>query len=101
MTLCTDSWLMSGTTLSHEYWLAHSELGFTREEIDRMIKDAEAHAEDDHKKRELVDARNMADSLIYSTEKSIKELGDKVDASTKGDVDRGIEKLKKAGRLTI
>ena len=37
VTLCTDSWLMSGITLSHEYWLAHTELGFTREEIDRMI----------------------------------------------------------------
>ena len=37
VTLCTDSWLMSGTTLSREYWLAHTELGFTREEIDRMI----------------------------------------------------------------
>jgi molecular chaperone DnaK len=61
-----------------------------------LVKDAELHAEEDKKKRELVDARNMADSLIYSTEKSIKELGDKVDASTKGDVDRAIEKLKKA-----
>jgi len=40
VTLCTDSWLMSGTTLSHEYWLAHTELGFTREEIDRMILNA-------------------------------------------------------------
>ena len=40
VTLCTDSWLMSGTTLSHEYWLAHAELGFTREEIDRMILNA-------------------------------------------------------------
>ncbi len=40
VTLCTDSWLMSGTTLSHEYWLAHTELGFTRGEIDRMILNA-------------------------------------------------------------
>jgi adenosine deaminase len=40
VTLCTDSWLMSGTTLSREYWLAHTELGFTREEIDRMILNA-------------------------------------------------------------
>jgi adenosine deaminase len=40
VTLCTDSWLMSGTTLSHEYWLAHTELGFTREELDRMILNA-------------------------------------------------------------
>ncbi len=70
--------------------------GLSEEEIKNLVKDAELHAEEDKKKRELVDARNMADSLIYSTEKSIKELGDKVDAGTKGDVDRGIEKLKKA-----
>jgi molecular chaperone DnaK len=70
--------------------------GLTEQEIQNLVKDAELHAEEDKRKRELVDARNMADSLIYSTEKSIKELGDKVDASTKGDVDRAIEKLKKA-----
>ncbi|NTV56855.1 MAG: molecular chaperone DnaK [Deltaproteobacteria bacterium] len=70
--------------------------GLSEQEIQNLVKDAELHAEEDKKKRELVDARNMADSLIYSTEKSIKELGDKVDASTKGDVDRAIEKLKKA-----
>jgi molecular chaperone DnaK len=70
--------------------------GLSEQEIQNLVKDAELHAEEDKKKRELVDARNMADSLIYSTEKSIKELGDKVDASTKGDVDRVIEKLKKA-----
>jgi adenosine deaminase len=40
VTLCTDSWLMSGTTLSHEYWLAHTELGFSREEVDQMILNA-------------------------------------------------------------
>jgi molecular chaperone DnaK len=70
--------------------------GLSEQEIQNLVKDAELHAEEDKRKRELVDARNMADSLIYSTEKSIKELGDKVDASTKGDVDQAIEKLKKA-----
>jgi molecular chaperone DnaK len=70
--------------------------GLSEQEIQNLVKDAELHAEEDKKKRELVDARNMADSLIYSTEKSIKELGDKVDATTKGDVDRATEKLKKA-----
>jgi molecular chaperone DnaK len=70
--------------------------GLSEQEIQNLIKDAELHAEEDKRRRELVDARNMADSLIYSTEKSIKELGDKVDASTKGDVDQAIEKLKKA-----
>jgi molecular chaperone DnaK len=70
--------------------------GLAEEEIESLVKDAELHAEEDKKKRELVDARNMADSLIYSTEKSIKEMGDKLDESTKGDIDRGIENLKKA-----
>ncbi|HEX7023307.1 MAG TPA: hypothetical protein VF187_00695, partial [Gemmatimonadales bacterium] len=44
VTLCTDSWLMSGVTLTHEYWLAHQSLGFTREEIHRMILNAFAGA---------------------------------------------------------
>ena len=51
------------------------------------IVPAEMHAEDDKKKRELVEARNQADALIYSTEKSIKELGDKVDSETKSKVE--------------
>ncbi len=70
--------------------------GLSEQEIEELIKDAELHAEEDKKKRELVDARNMADSLIYSTEKSIKELGDKLDDSTKEDINRAIENLKKA-----
>ena len=70
--------------------------GLSKEEIDSLIKDAELHAEDDKKKKELVEARNSADALIYSTEKSIKDLGDKIDASTKGKVEAAIEPLKKA-----
>ncbi len=70
--------------------------GLSEEEIENLIKDAELHAEEDKQKRELVDARNMADSLIYSTEKSIKEIGDKLDESTKEDINRAIENLKKA-----
>jgi molecular chaperone DnaK len=70
--------------------------GLSEEEIENLIKDAELHAEEDKKKRELVDARNMADSLIYSTEKSIKEIGDKLDESTKEEINRAIENLKKA-----
>ena len=70
--------------------------GLTEEEIDKLIKDAELHAEDDKKKRELVEARNSADALIYSTEKSIKDLGDKIDAETKSKVEAAIEPLKKA-----
>ncbi len=70
--------------------------GLSKEEIDSLIKDAELHAEDDKKKKELVEARNSADALIYSTEKSIKDLGDKIDAATKGKVETAIEPLKKA-----
>jgi len=70
--------------------------GLSEEEIDNLVKDAELHAEDDKKKRELVDARNTADALIYSTEKSIKDLGDKVDSETKSKVEDAIAPLKKA-----
>jgi molecular chaperone DnaK len=70
--------------------------GLSQEEIDELIKDAELHAEDDKKKKELVEARNSADALIYSTEKSIQDLGDKVDSETKGKVEDAIAALKKA-----
>ena len=70
--------------------------GLSQEEIDQLIKDAELHAEDDKKKKELVEARNHADALIYSTEKSIKDLGDKVDSATKSQVETGIGNLKTA-----
>jgi len=70
--------------------------GLTKEEIDNAIKEAELHADEDKKKRELVDARNQADTLIYSTEKSIKDLGDKVDDATKSSVEATSENLKKA-----
>ncbi|MBU3947390.1 MAG: molecular chaperone DnaK, partial [Proteobacteria bacterium] len=70
--------------------------GLSKEEIDKLIKDAELHVEEDKKKRELVEARNTGDALIYSTEKSIKDLGEKVDASTRSSVDDAIGHLKKA-----
>jgi len=70
--------------------------GLSKEEIDQAVKDAEMHSEDDKKKRELVDARNTADALIYSTEKSLKDLGEKVDAETKTKVEAASEALKKA-----
>jgi molecular chaperone DnaK len=70
--------------------------GLSKEEIDQLIKDAEMHADDDKQKRELVEARNQADALIYSTEKSIKELGDKVDDETKGKVEAASTALKTA-----
>ncbi len=70
--------------------------GLSQEEIDELVKEAEKHAEEDKKRRELVEARNNADSLIYSTEKSLKELGEKVDAETKQRVEEIIGRLRKA-----
>ncbi|MCJ7596696.1 MAG: molecular chaperone DnaK [Desulfobacterales bacterium] len=70
--------------------------GLKEEEIQQLVRDAELHAEEDKKKRQLIDARNMADSLIYGTEKSVKELGDKLDETTKGEINKTVEKLKKA-----
>lgn len=70
--------------------------GLSEEEIDKLIKDAELHADEDKKKHELIGARNMADSLIYGTEKSVKDVGDKLDDSTKVVIDQAIENLKKA-----
>ncbi len=70
--------------------------GMSKEEIERAVKDAELHSEEDKKKKEMVEARNHADSLIYSTEKSLKDLGDKVDAGTRGKVESAAAALKKA-----
>jgi molecular chaperone DnaK len=70
--------------------------GLSEEEIERLVKDGELHADEDRKKRELVDARNAADSIIYSTEKSLKEAGEKLDTGTKGEIENAISKLKEA-----
>jgi len=70
--------------------------GLSKEEIDALVKDAEMHADDDKKKKEIVEARNSADALVYSTEKSIKELGDKVDSETKSKIEEASAALKKA-----
>jgi len=68
--------------------------GLTQEEIDSAIKDAELHSEDDKKKKDLIDARNHADSLMYATEKSLKDLGEKVDAETRSKVEAAMGDLK-------
>jgi molecular chaperone DnaK len=70
--------------------------GLSQEEIDQLVKDAEMHADEDKQKKELVEARNHADALIYSTEKSIKDLGDKVDEATRSSVESSIASLKQA-----
>jgi len=72
-----------------------SSSGLSDQDIDKMVREAEAHAEEDKKAREGIDARNEADSLIYTTEKSMGELGEKVPASQKADVDAAIATLKK------
>jgi molecular chaperone DnaK len=69
--------------------------GLSEAEIEQMKKDAELHADEDRKRKELVEARNHADSMIHMAEKSLKDLGDKVDAATKSTVEQEIEKVKK------
>ncbi|KPA14622.1 molecular chaperone DnaK [Candidatus Magnetomorum sp. HK-1] len=68
--------------------------GLSKDEIDRAVKEAEMHAEEDKKKRELIDARNTADSLVYQTEKSLKEMADKIDDETKNSIESAKERLK-------
>ncbi|MDR3362658.1 MAG: molecular chaperone DnaK [Desulfovibrio sp.] len=69
--------------------------GLSEQDIQRLVREAEAHASDDKKKQELIEARNHADSLIYGTEKSIADLGDKVDAALKSDIEGKMAALRK------
>jgi len=66
----------------------------SEEEIDRMVKEAEMHKTEDEKRKALIEAKNQADALIYQTEKSLGEVGDKLDDKTKDDIKRAIEDLK-------
>jgi molecular chaperone DnaK len=68
--------------------------GLSEEEIQRMVKDAEEHSAEDRQKRELIDTRNKADSLIYSVEKSLTEYGDKISQEEKGEIEGAVQKLK-------
>jgi len=70
--------------------------GLSDEEVDRMVKDAEIHAEEDRKFHELINARNQADSMIHATEKSMGELGDKLEEEEKTKIEAAISDLKKA-----
>ncbi|MFW6373224.1 MAG: molecular chaperone DnaK [Thermodesulfobacteriota bacterium] len=70
--------------------------GLTQEEIDRLVRDAEMHADEDKRKKELVEARNTADALIHQTEKTLAEHGDKLDAGSRSEVETAIADLKKA-----
>jgi molecular chaperone DnaK len=73
-----------------------SSSGLSKDEIEKMVKDAEKHAEEDKKRLEEVEARNQADSLVYNAEKTIKDLGDQADAALVDKVKEGAETLKKA-----
>jgi molecular chaperone DnaK len=70
--------------------------GLSKEEIDRMIKDAELYAEEDRKRREEIETRNQADQLLYQTEKTLKDLGDKADKDLKAEADEKLQKLRDA-----
>jgi molecular chaperone DnaK len=87
--------LDKGTGKSQKITITSSS-GLTDAEIDQMMKDAEAHAEEDRKRKELVEARNNADQLVYSVDKTIKDLGDKVDPSEIEKANQAKEKVKTA-----
>jgi molecular chaperone DnaK len=70
--------------------------GLSEKEIEQAIKEAEMHSEEDKKKKELVEAKNNADSLIYHTEKTLREMGDKVDGATKQNIEEHVQRLKTA-----
>ncbi|WP_069469784.1 molecular chaperone DnaK [Candidatus Marithrix sp. Canyon 246] len=70
--------------------------GLSDEEVEKMVQDAEAHASEDKKFHELVEARNVADSLIHATSKSLKDLADKVETNDKTAIEAAIEDLKQA-----
>ncbi len=70
--------------------------GLSKEEIDRLVRDAELNAEADRQKRNIVDARNAADALVYSTEKALKEMGDRLDPASRSQAEQAISALKQA-----
>jgi molecular chaperone DnaK len=74
--------------------ITHSS-GLSQDEIDRLVKDAELHAEEDKNKKALADARNSADALIYSTEKTLDELGEKVDNGIRAEVEQIVAGLRR------
>ena len=70
--------------------------GLSEKEIEKLVRDAEAHSEDDKRKKELIETRNQADAMAYGVEKNIKEFGDKIDASEKAKIEDAIVRVKKA-----
>ncbi|WP_342348313.1 molecular chaperone DnaK [uncultured Nitrospira sp.] len=70
--------------------------GLSKEEVERLVKEAQSHTEEDKKKRELVEVKNQADTLIYSTEKNLSEHGDKIEESEKSNITGAVDALRKA-----
>ncbi len=83
-------------TGKHQSIVIKASSGLSDEEVERMIKDAEAHADEDKKVKELVAARNTAEGMIHATEKSLDELGDQVSADEKSSIENAINDLKEA-----
>jgi len=75
-----------------------SSSGLSDDEVKRMTREAESHADEDRKRRQVVDLKNQADQLVYSTEKTLKEHGDKVSAETRGKIESAVNNLKEATR---
>jgi molecular chaperone DnaK len=82
-----------GTGKSHSVKVEQSG-GLSKEEIERKLKEAEAHADEDAKKRKLAEAKNQASSLTYQTEKLVKEHADKLDAASKSAIEAAVAKVK-------
>jgi molecular chaperone DnaK len=73
-----------------------SSSGLSKDEVEQMAKDADAHAAEDKAQRETIDAKNQLDSMVYSVEKMLKEQGEKISGSDRGDVENAIADAKKA-----
>jgi molecular chaperone DnaK len=84
------------TTGKHQSIRITASSGLSQADINRLVRDAELHANDDRKKKDLVEARNTADALVYNTEKSLKEIGEKVDSTVRAEVDNAVKDLQHA-----
>ena len=85
-------------TAKEQKIIIQSSSGLTKEDIDRMVRDAETHAEEDRTRRELVDLRNQADQLAYQTEKQLQEYSEKIPAGDLDSIRRALEELKEAAK---
>src|SRR5439155_19823302 len=70
--------------------------GLSEQDIEQMVKDAEAHAAEDQRQRELAEARNVGDNAVYQAKKQLADLGDQVDASAKEEIERAIKDVREA-----